>query len=244
MPDPAATDLGTIYVNARRVTFPFGAPPGVGGGHGPPPGDTPEIGDDPGVIDLCADISFLSDSQKIDYVVRYVVQEVADLIRVQSVQNREWGSVIYRRADGSFGFTPLTPTTTHQANVAWGSLPQVVGQIDWSSAVALIHSHPRLNIEPVSGQDNWDYYLQTDPSYLLRPWAGDWLSYTGLVSNMGASPNAANVALFLLGYTETNTLGRLALHGYSGSDNPGGGGQTPTVSPEISGLQPPCNENI
>jgi hypothetical protein len=183
----------------------------------------------------------MTDAQKTQYLIKYLAQRVASLMRSHPTQNREWGSAIYRTPNG-FGFTPLTPTTTHTANVAWGSLPQSNGQTDWGSVVALVHSHPRLNLNPQNGQDNWTYYDPADPSYLLRPWGGDWLSYTSLQSNMGSSPNAATLAMFILGYTEVGGVGRLSLRQYNSSHNPGGGAQTPTATPEEAELAPPCNE--
>lgn len=169
------SDLGEIIVYGRRITFPFGTPPAGGGGGGPPLGDADSINPIEGPLEpLCADISFLSDADKEKYLIRYLSQKIADLIRNNPVQNREWGSAIWQDANGNFHFTSFIPTMTPQAQINWNDLPQINGQPDWSRVRGFIHSHPQLNLplDPITGGEE-NYYDTTDPSYLLRPWDGD-----------------------------------------------------------------------
>lgn len=247
MPDPAPEDLGEIIIRGQRVSFPFGLSGNVGGGGPVLPGGSgddeldPEEPLDP--PQSCQDISSLTDEQKEAYLIQYLAQRIAALIRAQPQQNREWGSAINRDYGGNYRFTPLTPAIDHRANIDYSGMPQVNGYPDYALIVGLLHSHPRINLDSNGSGLEVDYWDASDPTRLLRPWSGDWSAYSGLQTSMGSTPNAANLMMFILGYTQNaGGGGQLTLHSYSASDRPAGGGDSPTSNPTIPELEPPCNE--
>ena len=247
MPDPAPEDLGEIIIRGQRVSFPFGLSGNVGGGGPVLPGGggndelDPKEPLDP--LQSCQDISSLTDEQKEAYLIQYLAQRIAALIRAQPQQNREWGSAIYRDYGGNYRFTPLAPATDHRANVDYSGMPQVNGHPDYALIVRLLHSHPRLNLPLDGNGQETDYYAANDPTRLLRPWSGDWAAFTGLQTSMGSTPNAANLLMFILGYTQNAAgAGQLTLHSYTAADQPAGGGDSQTSTPSIPELEPPCNE--
>lgn len=126
-----------------------------------------------------------------------LAKAIKDAIQQQSdADRREYGSLIYRDADGNLRSTPVAGGT----NDMWtplnsNSQPSDFGLTSWDQVVGIVHSHPTLR--EVVNPDGSVSYVEVSPADGHHlPSTGDWAWADHMVNVFGA--DASNFRIYLV----------------------------------------------
>lgn len=189
-----------------------------GGGRG---GSAPAPAPPPLECATADELSRMSPEEREDYDIAAEAAEIAREITAKSDKDtNEYGSLIYRDANGVITHTPLTRGTNTTVAIDATGIPNF-GQV-----LAMVHSHAANTFT-----SNQPFFkLFPTPNVLMPNGQGDWYGfdyYKGQIRqallSQGASTTDAAIAAgafrqFIVGPTATAGTGSYALVGYNGGD--------------------------
>lgn len=145
----------------------------------------------------------MTEAQALDAKIDTEADKIRAEILSQANQNMEYGSIIYVDADGQIRHTPLLPSVGDSANLFYDALPDRNGQNDYSTVLAVVHSHPQYIIPNPTPDDALTD--SRDPDKLLTPSirtdSDDWSNFDGFINLISAQGgDAAHFSTYILGH--------------------------------------------